>query len=476
MTEESEKYQKIGFKAGVEIHQQLDGKKLFCDCPTLNTDEKADIHFERRLRAPPGETGIVDAAALHEMQKGKKFIYESSSKDTCLVEFDEEPPHMVNQEALRTVLQVASMLNATIVDEIQFMRKTVVDGSNVSGFQRTALVAIDGYIETSKGKVKIPTICLEEEAAKKIKDTDDSVMYRLDRLGIPLIEIGTDPDIKDPQHAKEVAEKLGMILRSTGRVKRGLGTIRQDVNVSIKGGARVEIKGFQDLKTIPLVIENEIKRQQKIVDSKKKMDEEVRKAEPDGTTTFLRPMPGAARMYPETDIKPIVPMTTDLKTPELLSDKAIRYEKKLGLSKDLAKTLSKNPKAEWFDEIINQFKTIKPTFIAENLISIPKELNRRHNLDPESITKDHFITLFEMVDKGKLTKASMMDAAVDIVQNRFDPSKYEVVSSDDLEKEIKIIVSKNKDAPIGALMGMIMEKFNGKVDGKAAMQILRKYQ
>ena len=188
-------YNKLGFKCGLEIHQQLEGKKLFCSCPTLNSDAEPDVKFERRLRAVAGETGEVDIAAKHEMQKGKKFIYECDSVDTCLVEYDEEPPHELNKQALETALKVALLLNAKIVDEIQVMRKTVVDRSNVSGFQRTALVAQDGHINTSLGKVNIPIVCLEEEAAQKLEEKDGFVRYRLDRLGIPLIEIATSADI-----------------------------------------------------------------------------------------------------------------------------------------------------------------------------------------------------------------------------------------------------------------------------------------
>jgi len=294
-------YQKLGFKCGLEIHQQLEGKKLFCSCPTLNSDQEPDVKFERRLRAVAGETGEVDIAAKHEMEKGKKFIYEADSNDTCLVEYDEEPPHELNKQALETALKVSLLLNAKIVDEIQVMRKTVVDGSNVSGFQRTALVAQDGFIETSKGKIGIPTICLEEEAAQKLEEKNGSVIYRLDRLGIPLIEIATSADIKNNEHAKEVAAYLGMILRSVG-VKRGLGTIRQDVNVSIEKGARTEIKGFQDLKSIPKVIDYEIHRQLDAINKGKKLNKEVRRVDKDFTTSFLRPMPGAARLYPETDV------------------------------------------------------------------------------------------------------------------------------------------------------------------------------
>lgn len=216
-------YQKLGFKCGLEIHQQLEGLKLFCNCSTLNLrDSLPDIVFERRLRAVAGETGEIDLAAKHEMAKLKKYIYEGDSKDCCLVEMDEEPPHPINPDSVDTALQVALMLKAKIVDEIQIMRKTVVDGSNTTGFQRTALIAYNGVIETSKGHVRIPTICLEEEACQKIEEKEGHTKYRLDRLGIPLLEIATDIDIIDGEHAKETAEKLGMILRSTGKVKEVL--------------------------------------------------------------------------------------------------------------------------------------------------------------------------------------------------------------------------------------------------------------
>ena len=148
-------YEKLGFKSGLEIHQQLEGKKLFCSCPTLNLrSTKQDIIFERKLRAVIGETGEVDKAAAYEMAKGKKFIYEGDSKDCCLVEMDEEPPHSINPEAVQAALEIALLFNAKIVDEIQIMRKTVIDGSNTSGFQRTLLLAKDGFIETKSG---VPT-------------------------------------------------------------------------------------------------------------------------------------------------------------------------------------------------------------------------------------------------------------------------------------------------------------------------------
>jgi glutamyl-tRNA(Gln) amidotransferase subunit E len=260
-------------KIGFEIHQQLDTTKLFCNCPSVLREDKPDVILKRRLRPTQSELGEIDRAALEEFLKGKGFIYEAYSDTTCLVEADEEPPHLPNEEAIDTALEVATLLHAEPVEEVHFMRKLVIDGSNTSGFQRTAIVAQGGYLETGDGRVGVPTICLEEEAARKIGEKGMDVIYRLDRLGIPLVEITTSPDIKTPGQARDAAKKIGELLRATGKVKRGIGTIRQDINVSIEGGARVEIKGVQELNQIPLIIENEASRQQRLIDVMKELKE-----------------------------------------------------------------------------------------------------------------------------------------------------------------------------------------------------------
>ncbi|TKJ17538.1 Glu-tRNA(Gln) amidotransferase GatDE subunit E [Candidatus Woesearchaeota archaeon B3_Woes] len=461
-------YQKLGFKCGLEIHQQLEGKKLFCDCHTINSKEKPDVHFERRLRAVVGETGEIDITAKYEMEKSKKFIYEADSKDCCLVEMDEEPPHSINKEAVDVVLQVALMLKAKIVDEIQVMRKTVIDGSNVSGFQRTALVAYGGVVETSKGNVGIPTICLEEEAAQKAEETKEYTKYRLDRLGIPLIEIATDPDIKDNEHAKEVAEKIGMILRSTGKVKRGIGTIRQDVNVSIKGKSRVEMKGFQDLRSILIIIEKEVNRQIKL----SKSSPEVRKVNSDGTTNYLRPMPGGARMYPETDVIPLKVSVKDIAdAPELIHEKAKRFEK-LGLNRDLANYFAKN-NADVFEDAVKRFKNLKPSYIASIFTSL-KDISKKYNVDFDKLTDKLVLEVLLYVDKGQISKNMIAEVIVDHSKGKFDVKKYKSASKGDLEKEIKKIVEGKPGLSIGAYMGIVMGKYKGKVDGKTVMDILKK--
>ncbi|MDP2767578.1 MAG: Glu-tRNA(Gln) amidotransferase subunit GatE, partial [Candidatus Methanoperedens sp.] len=269
----SHEYRVLGLKAGLEIHQQLDTReKLFCGCPTLLRDTKeSNFEFMRYLRPTQSEMGVIDKAALEEVKLTRKFIYKAYDT-TCLVENDEEPPRELNQEAVDYTLMIARMLNMNIVDELYTMRKIVIDGSNTSGFQRTGLVATGGYLESKVGRVGIDVLCLEEEAAQKVEDRGDSVIYSLDRLGIPLVEIGTAPDIVSPEHAREVAEQLGMILRSTGRVKRGLGTIRQDINISVAEGARVEIKGVQELALIGTIVEREATRQVNLLEIKRELN------------------------------------------------------------------------------------------------------------------------------------------------------------------------------------------------------------
>jgi len=253
-------YSGLGLRVGLEIHQRLNTTKLFCECAS-GQREKATYEIERRLRPVAGELGDIDPAALYEFLRNKRFIYKIYPNETCLVELDEEPPHTLNADALNVALQIAKMLRCTIPEELHVMRKTVIDGSNTGGFQRTLIVGINGILETDKGTIGIPTVCLEEESARPEMSSDGKVIYRLNSLGIPLIEISTTSDINNPELAREVAETLGMLLRSTGKVQRGIGSIRQDINISISKGSRVEIKGYQELEQIPKLIENEIKRQ-----------------------------------------------------------------------------------------------------------------------------------------------------------------------------------------------------------------------
>lgn len=604
-------YEKFGLKCGIEIHQQLNTKKLFCRCPSVLRDDAPHFVVKRKLRAVAGETGEVDIAAQHETQKDKEFNYEGYSDTTCLVEFDEAPPAPINEDALKVALQAGMVLNAKPVHEIQVMRKTVVDGSNTTGFQRTALVSRDGFIETSKGNITVPTICIEEEAAKIIKKEENSVTYRLDRLGIPLVEIATGPDIKTPEQCKEAAEKIGMILRSTGKAKRGIGTIRQDLNISIKDGNRVEIKGVQDLRLIPQIVELEIIRQLNLIEIKKTLEDrnasktrmeikdisavfkktecgilrnalqnggvvlaipvpffsgllkkeiqkgkrvgtelsdhakifgvgglfhsdeilanygikpeeiedikrklgisegdsfiiiadreekarkaldavkkrialffdavpkEVRNVNQDGTTTYMRPMPGASRMYPETDVVPVKPLMEEISMPELIVDKMIRFEKEYALGHDLAELAAYSEKADTFERFVRKFTNLKPSFIAEIFLSTEKSLSRKYEKEI-SVPDDVFESIFDSLVESRISKDIIPEIIMDYHNNKkVDFEKFRLLGDKELEQEVRKIVKENEGLEFNLMLNKVMGVLRGKADARKIIEVVKKFQ
>lgn len=470
-------YNKLGFKAGIEVHQQLSGRKLFCDCPTIISKEESDFSLHRVLRASAGESGLVDKAAAHEVEKSKQFVYEGYNNITCLVEADEQPPKEASEDALITALTMAKLLNIKVNDCIQFMRKTVIDGSNTSGFQRTALIGENGWITIDGKKFGIESLCLEEEACQVIERTETKDKYNLSRLGIPLLEIATAPDMHTPEEVKKVAGHIGMLLRSLDGLKRGIGSIRQDVNVSIEKGARVEIKGFQDIKSIPKVINFEVDRQLKLVKESKNVVSEVRKAEPDFSTTYLRPMPGSDRMYPETDVSLINPDVYDIIVPKTLDEKTRELEEKFSLSENLASEAMKYS-SKSSSEDVDIFKLLED-YVSENLSAnelvdtalykldnVTKKIGSKPSIDLDD--------LFREVSKGSIAAGSIDKILEDSCKKNIDLSDYMKLDESKLEGIVDEVVSENKNASTGALMGLIMKQTKGKADGKEVMSLLKK--
>ena len=258
-------FEKIGLKVGLEIHQQLDtSKKLFCKCRPTESDEYTE-KFSRRLRTAKSELGELDPAALFEKTKSKKINYYVNSQSSCLVEKDEEPPHDLDHDAKKISLLISSMLESKIFSEIHVMRKTVIDGSNTTGFQRTMLVSQGGNLKINGKKIGVQAVCLEEDAAKLLKDEQNERNYSLDRLGVPLVEIALEPVSTKPSEVKEIALTLGRLLRVTRMVKRGIGSIRQDVNISVMNSGVVEVKGVQQLDQLEKIIGYEAKRQHGLI-------------------------------------------------------------------------------------------------------------------------------------------------------------------------------------------------------------------
>jgi glutamyl-tRNA(Gln) amidotransferase subunit E len=610
-------YEELGLVAGLEIHQQLDtATKLFCSCPTrLREPEEATRTFTRYLHPTKSELGELDEAALEESRVDREFEY-LAYDSTCLVEEDDEPPGRVDREAMETTLEIAQLLDMNVADQVHVMRKIVVDGSNTSGFQRTMLVANDGAVETSEGPVRVEDIMLEEESAQRIEETDAGVRYSLDRLGIPLVEIGTKPDISSPEQAHEAAQRIGMLLRSTGKVKRGLGTIRQDVNVSIAEGARVEIKGVQSLEDIDDIVRNEVRRQVALLDivedltgrdasvgepqdvsdvfadtdsgviggalsgdgkamavplygfdgivgreilpdrrlgtefadhakrhgaggifhtdelpaygvteseveglrdaveagpddavalvaddpetaelaidavaeraetALEGVPEETRGANEDATTRYLRPLPGAARMYPETDVPPVEPDPTEVEPPELLTEKVTRYQTDHGLDEALAEQIAYSERMPLFERAVEM--DVDPTLAAGTVESTVTEL-RRDDVPVEQLTDEHFEQLFGLLADGELAKEGVPELLTALARNpelsASEAAKQEGLGSageDEVREAVAEVVERNEDqirdegmGAFSALMGECMGALRGKADGDVVSDVLR---
>jgi len=475
-------YQKIELKSGIEIHQQLDTNKLFCSCPSEIRQEKPDFFVKRELRPLAGELGRIDPAAIFERKKRKHYVYEGYNYTTCLVELDEEPPHSINEDALNIALLVAKMLNCKFPDVVQVMRKTVIDGSNTSGFQRTALIGYDGFIKTSFGKVGIQTVILEEDAGRRTAETPDSVTFRLDRLGIPLVEIATAPDCKTPEQVKETASLIGGMLRSTGKVMRGIGTIRQDVNISIKGHPRIELKGVQELYQLPKIVELEAQRQMEEVKlrGKNKLEGHVRNVLPDLSTKFLRPMPGSARMYPETDL-PLIEIDNhkiaSMKLPES-PEKTREKLKHLKLSPDLVNQLAGSEELAMFLTFAKRFPKLNPNQIATTLLVTPKEIKRKLQLPEFEVPEEAFTMIFKALTNNQIVKESIPAILEEIAKHPKEItqviSKYKLLSEAELKQEIAKIKMEFKDIPKEKLIGIAIGKLRGKADAQKIIALLKK--
>jgi glutamyl-tRNA(Gln) amidotransferase subunit E len=255
-------YEQLGFRCGLEIHYQLDTKKkLFCNCPVGLRKERHDAEIVRHMRPTLSELGEYDGTALMEFKTRKEVHYQLYYDTVCTYEMDDTPPFLLNGEALEIALEIALLLNCQIADEIHVSRKQYLDGSIPTGFQRTIAVGVNGWVPFKGREIRVLQLCLEEDACREISDSGHVIVFRTDRLSTPLVEVITAADMRTPDEAVEVDREIGRILRSTGKVRRGIGTVRQDVNVSISGGTRIEIKGVPRTGLIRSLVHHEAVRQ-----------------------------------------------------------------------------------------------------------------------------------------------------------------------------------------------------------------------
>lgn len=264
---DEKKFREIGFKCGLEMHQQLKtDRKLFCNCPAGYRNDAPDAEIIRHMRPTLSELGEYDGTALMEFKTQKRVIYQLYRDNMCTYEMDDTPPFVINKFALDIGIKLALMLNCAIVDELHVSRKQYLDGSIPTGFQRTAVVGVGGWVPFKGRKIILSHVCLEEDACREVLDEEHTIIFRTDRLSIPLLEVITDPVLETPQEAREVNELLGRLLKASGLVRRGIGSVRQDVNVSISGGTRVEMKGISKTGYVDKMTAIEAFRQKHLLD------------------------------------------------------------------------------------------------------------------------------------------------------------------------------------------------------------------
>jgi glutamyl-tRNA(Gln) amidotransferase subunit E len=262
----------LGFKCGLEVHQQLDtAKKLFCRCPVGYVNRPPDGVIVRHMRPTLSELGEYDGTALMEFKTKKEVVYELFRDCVCTYEMDDTPPFPINQQALDIAIEIALLFNCQIVDELHITRKQYLDGSIPTGFQRTAIVGVEGWLPYKDRKIRIIQLAVEEDACREVHDIGHQIRFRTDRLSTPLVEVVTYPDMHTPTEAMEVDELIGRVLRSSGKVRRGIGVTRQDVNVSIEGGTRVELKGIDKTGYIKRLTEVEALRQKSLLEIKSEL-------------------------------------------------------------------------------------------------------------------------------------------------------------------------------------------------------------
>jgi len=267
-------YSRLGFKCGLEVHQQLKTeKKLFCNCPAgrYHNLQEYDAEIVRHMRPTLSELGEYDGTALMEFKTRKNVIYRIKNETTCTYDIDDTPPFLLNPQALEIAMEVALLLKANIVGEFHITRKQYLDGSIPTGFQRTGILGIEGEIPLKNKKIRIIQLSIEEDACREISDIGHVRVYSTDRLGMPLIETVTYPDMKTPDEAAEAAQYIRFLTRSTGKMRTGIGAAREDVNVSISGGTRVEIKGVAHITWIPELVHKEAFRQKALLEIKKEL-------------------------------------------------------------------------------------------------------------------------------------------------------------------------------------------------------------
>ncbi len=628
-----EDYANIGLKVGLEVHQQLlTQRKLFCRCPAGRYSDTYDAEILRHMRPTLSELGEYDGTALMEKKTRKNIYYRIHRETVCTYEMDDTPPFFMDDNALEIGLEIALLLRLNLVSELHVARKQYLDGSIPTGFQRTTILGVDGVIPYRDRRIGIIQLGLEEDACREVSDIGHDRVFLTDRLGMPLIEVVTYPEMRTPQEAAEVGQLIRRLCRSTGQVRTGAGAARQDVNVSVTGGTRCEIKGTPQIGRNPRLIYNEARRQCSLLHIRSILRErgvtpetfqshaqnvtgivsqttyepiraalaagqvvcgvvlrgfagllneqtqehttfakefsdrvrviacltklpnmihsdmaseclsgrewkqlrrrmradagdalllvwgeeadtacaaseivlrgreaatgvpsDTRQALKDGTNGFERVLPGAERMYPDTDLPPLAIDQQRLqriraRLPESIWDREARY-RGLRLPEDVIVPLAASPRAALFDRLVRELE-VEPVFAAVVLVQRLKGL-RRAGMATDELTDEEVFEVFKVHAEGRLSRQGVLEVLAYLadqdpaaaggpsrVARVFDELRLTPVSDAELERTIDAQLAELDAAKFPSpatmcryLMGRVMESFLGRVEGRHAAHL-----
>ena len=631
-----EDYATIGLKGGLEVHQQLlTERKLFCRCPAGYYSDEYDAEVLRHMRPTLSELGEYDGTALMEKKTNKNIHYRIHQDTVCTYEFDDTPPFFPDEKALDISLEISLLLNLNMVGEMHIARKQYLDGSIPTGFQRTAILGVGGWFPYKDRKIGVRQLSVEEDSCREVSDIGHDRVLLTDRLGMPLVEIVTEPDMRTPQEIAEVCQIIRLLCRSTGKVRTGYGAAREDVNVSVRGGTRVEIKGVPQISRIPLLVYNEAMRQcsllhirdllkqrgitpetfqwtshdvtravakthyqpirealeqgyrvkcvvlkgfagllnhttqeqttfakefsdrvrviacltelPNIVHSDTASDllavrdwkvlrkhtragdsdasilvwgneedtqtacneiairareatqgipNDTRQALKDGTNGFERVLPGAQRMYPDTDLPPMAIEEARLQgiraqLPVLIWDRQDEYHR-MHLPEDVIEPLCISPRVVLFERLVGELNA-DPTFAAVILVQRFKAL-RREGLNPDELSDDEIYEVFKAHADGTLAREGVIDVLTRVLEKRskmgggnaqvqlvLQAVQGQPVNDRDLKTGIEELIENTDDSRFATtqkkyryLMGRLMREFRGRVDGKRVAEMLEK--
>jgi len=422
---------------------------------------------------------------------------------------------VLNKKALEYAVRAAIALNCELHTTSRFARKNYFYPDLPKGYQISQYeepFSSNGWLDISVNgetkRIRITRIHMEEDAGKLIHDQSGNVSYvDLNRAGVPLIEIVSEPDIESPEEAVEYMKKLRSIVRYIGICNGNMeeGSLRCDANVSVrpKGtkelGTKAEIKNVNSFKFVQKAIEYEIRRQIQTLESGGEIVQETRLFDSSKGVTFSMRSKEEAhdyRYFPEPDLLPVVieqSMIEEIRStlPELPEQRLERFIIDYKLPEYDAGVLTSSKEiADYFEESLNDGadpKTVSNWIMTEVL----RELKEEEEIDSFPISPAMLSELLGLIDKGTISGKQAKEIFAEMISSGVKAKEIveqkgikQISDQSEIESIVKKVLGKHPDETarlkagedklMGFLVGQVMKATQGKANPKVVNEILRK--